>query len=252
MTEKPPVDYRTRIYAHYAKDFQCAGSEFNFVAAEKWGRAYRWYLRNWLPSNHDAVIAELGCGWGRLLQLFVGNGYTNVSGVDLSPDQVQLARKISPSVDEGNALQLLAQKEGHFDLIVALDLIEHLTKAEALTMLDLCFAALKPGGRFILQTPNADSPFGSQHRYGDFTHEFGLTPSLLTFLLGQAGFQTVQAREQGPVPIGYSVSSSVRFLLWRVLRSGITAWNLIETGSSGEVLTRVFMCSAVKPNRCDV
>lgn len=56
------------------------------------------------------------------------------------------------------------------------------------------------------------------------------------------------ARECGPVPWGYSLISTVRYGLWRLIRLGLFSYNLIETGSKDDgVLTRVFLSSAVKP-----
>jgi hypothetical protein len=84
-------------------------------------------------------------------------------------------------------------------------------------------------------------------RYGDFTHEVGLTPALLTRLLKLSGFQIVAAREAGPVPWGYSLVSSLRYLIWQSIRMGLKIGNLAETGSAGSgVLTRVFLITGLK------
>ena len=40
--------------------------------------------------------------------------------------------------------------------------------------------ALKPGGRWILHTANAESPFYGRVRYGDITHEQAFTQSRST------------------------------------------------------------------------
>jgi hypothetical protein len=128
-----------------------------------------------------------------------------------------------------------------------LDIIEHLVKLEVMRFLDASYKALKPGGRLILQTPNAESPWGSQHRYNDFTHEVGFNPNLLSRLLNLAGFQSMECRETGPVPSGYSLISSLRYLIWQSIRLGLKVWNLAETGSAGSgVFTRVFLATGVK------
>lgn len=38
-----PEDYRTRIYARYASNFQDAPASFDIGAAWRWSRAYRHY-----------------------------------------------------------------------------------------------------------------------------------------------------------------------------------------------------------------
>ena len=125
---------------------------------------------------------------GGLLHFLLALGYTDVRGVDISPDQVALARQVTPNVEQADVLAWLEGKKECFDLIVALDLIEHFHKDEVLRFLDLCFAALRPGGKLILQTPNADSPFGMQLRYGDISHEWAFNVNQLVRLLSRAGF----------------------------------------------------------------
>jgi len=119
-------------------------------------------------------------------------GYLNIQGVGISPEQVRLARQVIPDVAESNVLEWLEAHSSSFDLITALDLIEHFHKLEVLRFLDGCHNALKQGGRLILQTPNADSPWGTVHRYNDFTHEAGLTSNELSRLLALVGFARME------------------------------------------------------------
>jgi len=240
---------RNTIYARYGHDFQDAGEHFDAPSSERWGKAYRWYLRAWLPEHKDAAIADLACGNGKLLHFFKQLGYANLQGVDVSPDQVALARQVVPNVIQANALDWLAERSSCFDLLISFDLIEHLQREEALCFLDLCFAALKPGGRLVLQTPNADSPFGLQHRYNDITHEWAFNSNQLVRLLKRVGFINVEPREQGPVPWGYSLVSTARWLVWRMISCGLQTWNLAETGARLPVLTRVFLVGAVRDYR---
>lgn len=241
-------EYRDRIYQNYGTNFQNAAETFSVQAAAQWGRGYTYYLRGWLPADRKAVIADVACGGGKLLYLYQRLGYENFMGVDISPEQVKLARQIAPQVVEADVLNWLEENPNTFHLITGFDIVEHLEKSEVLHFLDACYKALKPGGRLVLQTPNAESPWGSMQRYGDFTHEVGFTPTLLERLLRLSNFQMIQARETGPVPWGYSLISSIRFLIWRSIRLGLQIWNLAETGASGSgVFTRVFLITAVKP-----
>lgn len=239
-----PSDYRARIYERYASRFQSAPATFDVEAARRWGRAYRHYLRGWLPRDKNARILDLACGGGKLLQFFIDMGYRDVHGVDISPEQVALARQVTPNVVHADVLTYLADQKGKFDLITGLDIVEHFRKDEVLHFLDLCFAALKLGGRLVLQTPNAESPWGTHHRYNDLTHELGFNPNALTRLLALVGFDAIEAREQGPVPLGYSVASSLRWVVWQAIRAGLKVWNVAETGDAGSrVFTRVFLVS---------
>lgn len=241
------TNYRDRIYEKYSSGFQDKGPAFDAVAARRWGKAYDWYFRNWLPADKDARIVDLACGAGSLLHFFHERGYSNIAGVDISPEQVALSRQVTGEVTQDNVLHFLQTHENIFDLITALDLVEHFHKEEVLIFLDGCYAALRPGGRLILQTPNAESPWAAGIRYGDFTHEVCFQSHSLGRLMRLTGFVNVAGREQGPVPKGYSTASRVRYILWRLIRLALQFYNLVETGGAGSgVFTRVFLMSGVK------
>jgi len=241
------TNYRQRIYASYGKNFQDAPENFDYNASLRWGKARRYHLRGWLPESKTARIVDLACGGGKLLHFFVEQGYQRVEGVDISPDQVALSRQITPNVTPGNVIEFLEANSGQFELITGFDIVEHFYKDEALRFLDAAYAALKPGGRLILQTPNAGVPWGAQHRYNDFTHELGFNPNALGRLLRVTGFSNYEARECAPPPYGLSLFSSIRFMLWQVIRLQLMAWNLIETGTTGDrVFTRVFLITGIK------
>lgn len=243
-----PEDYRTRIYARYASNFQDAPASFDIGAAWRWSRAYRHYLKGWLPADKEANMLDVACGGGKLLYFYQRLGFKNLSGVDISPEQALLARQVTPNVTEASVLDFLNSRSDTYDFISGLDIVEHFYKPEVLNFIDLCHRSLRSGGRLVLQTPNADSPWGMAMRYGDFTHEVSFNPNSLTRLLALAGFKDIGVRELGPVPIGHSALSTVRYVIWQTIRAGLKFWNLAETGNVGSgVYTRVFLITCLKP-----
>ena len=239
-------NYRQRIYDNYVSGFQGVKGAPPPSSSRRWAMAYRTYLHGWLPSEKTARILDVGCGSGNLLRHFKTLGYQNLHGVDISPEQVALARQGIPGVVEGNVFDYLDSASGQSDLIIGLDLVEHFNKDEVLRFLSACHKALRPGGRIILQTPNAESPWACSVRYGDFTHEVCFSPRLLARLLEMSGCRSIEAREAGPVA-RCGPSSAVRWLFWRLIRVPMVAWNIVETGNRGSgVFTRVFLISAVR------
>ena len=239
------MSYRTKLYEKYASNVQGQSERIDMTVADRWGKSYDIYLRDWLPADKDAAILDVGCGYGRLLRFFSKRGYTNVTGLDISPEQIEFARKIHPKVIYGNAIEFLESHSNEFDLIVALDIIEHFRKDEVMRFVDACYSALHSGGRLVIQTPNADSPFGLANRYGDFTHETCFNLCSLANLMKLHGFTAIEGRELGPIPCSWF--SSVRWLLWKLARLPLLAYNIIETGSQGSnIFSRVFVASGVK------
>ena len=234
------TDYRTRIYKEYASSMQDASLVFDEAEAARWGQAYDTFLKGWLPGIKDAAILEVACGGAKLLYFLKSRGYNNLQGVDISPEQVALACQVTENVVKGDAIKFLESHRERHDLIIGLDIVEHFQKDEALRFLDACYNSLRPGGRLVLQTPNAESPWGTHHRYNDFTHEIGFNPNSLERLLALAGFSDIMSRETGPVVHG--VASLGRYVIWKIIQAGLAIWNLAETGSKGSgIYTRVFL-----------
>ncbi|MHB8999534.1 MAG: class I SAM-dependent methyltransferase, partial [Thermoanaerobaculia bacterium] len=131
------------------------------------------------------------------------------------------------------------------DMLTAFDVVEHLTKDELFEFLDVCHEALKPGGSIVIQTPNAESPFGMRVRYGDITHEIAFDAESLRHVLEVTGFARFTARECAPVPMG--IASTGRSVLWSMIRQFLRFYNLVETGASGSgIFTRVLLAKAEK------
>lgn len=105
-------------------------------------------------------------------------GFTNVKGIDLSAEQVRLARERGLAVEVANAVTYLETTPETFDAILALDFVEHFSKAELLSLMPLIYSRLNPGGLLILQTPNGQGLFPNQIIYGDFTHLTIFSPPL--------------------------------------------------------------------------
>ena len=174
-------------------------------------------------------------------------GYRNLSGVDLSGEQVAISRQVIGDVEEADATAYLKAREGTFDLILALDLLEHMTREEGVQFLKACFGALRTGGRLVIQTPNPESPRAGGVVFGDVTHEQAIAPSALAGFLRFCGFEGIRMREAGPAPHG--IVSACRWLLWQALRLGPMLANMIETGGPGSgICTRVYFATGLKGN----
>jgi SAM-dependent methyltransferase len=144
----------------------------------------------------DAEVLDVGCGKGEWLGWLKQRGHLNLTGIDGSPSDVKVAASWLPGVQviEADAIDFLASKAANYDVIHAKDLIEHLTKDEIVTFLQRAHASLKPAGQIWLQTFNAQAPFASATRYGDFTHETGLTPPSIAQCLRACGFSDVSIK----------------------------------------------------------
>lgn len=102
-------------------------------------------------------VLDLGCGRGEVVRTCLERG-AHVVGLDFSYDALMLAQRIVPPVLAPLLradVQHLPLQSASFDLVFALDLVEHLYPAELNRLLEEAFRVLSTGGRLIVHTmPN--------------------------------------------------------------------------------------------------
>jgi len=129
--------------------------------------------------------------------------------------------------------------------VSALDFIEHLSKDEIFHLLHLACSSQPVGGRLLLRTPIAASPFGMSARYGDITHEVCFTSAALADVLRSNGYQVISSWEDGPT-LG-TVKQSLRWLACNIVRGIIGQASAAESGAWGDAIyTRNFWLLARK------
>jgi 2-polyprenyl-6-hydroxyphenyl methylase/3-demethylubiquinone-9 3-methyltransferase len=141
---------------------------------------------------------DVGCGAGLLAEPLARMG-ASVTGIDVAPELIAAAREHAM----GQRLEIdyravpVEAVEGQFDLVTALEVIEHV--AEPAAFLRSLSDHLAPGGLLILSTPNATDwsrlltitlaeGFG---RIPRGTHDFAsfITPERMRGLLSDAGLR---------------------------------------------------------------
>jgi 2-polyprenyl-3-methyl-5-hydroxy-6-metoxy-1,4-benzoquinol methylase len=97
-------------------------------------------------------VLELGCGTGWLSGALAERCGARVTGIDLSQEAVEQARRTFPHLEfhAGDALTL--RLEGPFDAVVSADVLAHIPDQQA--VIDLMARLLRPGGTFVLMTQN--------------------------------------------------------------------------------------------------
>lgn len=238
-------DWKSRFYEAYVSSGQARDTG---EAAEELFRPRKAFLNQiiarHLPPDRNARIVDLACGPGALLYFLEQAGYRDIAGVDISEEQIAVATRLGISSATCATLEdfLSAQADASVDIVLAIDILEHLTRPEVMEMLAAVRRVLKPGGRCLAHVPNSDGLFGMRIRYGDFTHELALNASSARQIFRVAGFREVRCFEDKPRVHG--AVSLVRRVIWDVGTLPSRLLLAAESGATGAILSQNMMIEA--------
>jgi SAM-dependent methyltransferase len=109
-----------------------------------------------LEHNPDALLLDIGCQTGintqRLAQVI---GTRRIVGLDYNARTLREAAQCGIAALLGDANQPLPFGDAVFDAVTAMDVLEHLVQPRVLV--SEAFRVLRPGGYFVVATPNLAS-----------------------------------------------------------------------------------------------
>lgn len=128
-------------------------------------------------------ILDVGCGTGANLLML--SKYGDAEGVDVSEDALAFCHERGLEKVKLGAAEELPYDDGTFDLVTALDVVEHLD--DDLAGLREMRRVLRPGGRVLLFVPTFMFLWGLQDDVSNHRRRYRL--SELRRVLEQAGFE---------------------------------------------------------------
>jgi SAM-dependent methyltransferase len=244
------MNVRERLYDAYISSGQAGGTVLNQLQEGKElfsnnGPYITQLIERHIPNDRNARIVDLGCGHGAYLYFLKQKGYQNLVGIDTSAEQVALAHRLDiQEVQCGDINEFLEQDSEAVDVVLLMDILEHLPLEIIMDLLDKVFSKLSKGGRLIIHVPNAEGLFGMRVRYGDLTHEQSFTPTSMQQLLKTTGFSTIGYSEDKPVVHG--MTSLIRRVIWDTMTAPHRLLLMAETGETHFVLTQNMLVVAQK------
>ena len=168
-------------------------------------------------------VLELGFGNGGFAGFCHERGF-GYSGTEIDAELVDRAQANGFEVVAADP-DLTALFEGRkFDLIVAFDVLEHLTQDEIIEALGHVSGLLTAGGRMIARFPSGDSPFSFGMQNGDMTHRTHIGSGMVRQFCLATGLRPHQIR--GPVlPIqGLGLRRAMRRAAVRAARAFVATF----------------------------
>ena len=141
-----------------------------------------------LITNNDKSLLDLGCGAGEFLRA-AKKFFRDELGVDINPDAVRICKKKNIPVVLADATNTKL-KANSFDVVRAMNLIEHLPDVEKLIL--EARRLLKKNGYLVLHAPTQWSIlYPVTNFYDDYTHVKPISKHGLERLMSDTGFEIV-------------------------------------------------------------
>lgn len=142
----------------------------------------------------EARVLDAGCATGYFLALLKDAGYSDLTGIDIS---AQLAEKARKRLDKSAKIivsdvqsYLNTTPDESFDLIFFHHVLEHIPREQTLEVLRGFYRCLRQGGLINIKTPNASYILSGNHMHGDFTHVTHFNERSMLQVLEGAGFES--------------------------------------------------------------
>lgn len=122
-------------------------------------------------------VLEVGCGWGALAAAMARDAGAQVTGITLSPSQLDYGQALIAREGLGDHVELRLQDyretSGCYDRLVSIEMIEAVGIAYWPGYFDMIRERLKPGGRAVLQAITiAADRFETYSRQPDFIQRY--------------------------------------------------------------------------------
>ena len=164
---------------------------------------------------NECKILELGFGQGAFLGYCKYLGL-KVTGVELNNKLLSMAKDKGFEVFDWEWFMSCEEK---FDLIVAFDVLEHLSRDELHFLFQKINVSLNVGGYFLARFPNGDSPIGMANQNGDHSHKTFIGSAMFEYFSRSSNLHLVSIRPESLPLIVDGLFRSLRRIFIFSLRS---------------------------------
>jgi SAM-dependent methyltransferase len=181
-----------------------------------WGGGHPGWRHRYIDRAFDLGLSlpatglDLGCGTGQHATAYLVERGLNVTGVDLSAQSINVARREVPAARfiVGDMTSIVLP-ESSFDLVVAFYSIIHVPRPEHAQLLARIAIWLRPGGLLVAamgggggqEAGHDEAWLGEEPMYWSYWD-----PSISAALIGDVGLEVVQDGEENVVENGQEVA----------------------------------------------
>ncbi|MBE0655917.1 MAG: cyclopropane fatty acyl phospholipid synthase [Bacteroidales bacterium] len=125
------------------------------------------------------TVLELGCGWGSFAKYAAEKYDAKVVGVNISREQVRLARELCKGLPVEIRLQDYREVEGTYDAVISIGILEHVGYKNYRTYMEVVNRCLKNDGVAFIHTIGSNKSLTSTNKWTDkYIFPNGMLPSI--------------------------------------------------------------------------
>ena len=135
----------------------------------------------YLHSQNVEAVCDAGCGCGIYALKLAMNGF-QVSGFDVAANAVEIARSLLEKAGASAELKTASVRstgyaDEQFDCVISRDVIDHMTKRDAIAAVRELYRITKPGGLLLITLDYLDTEYEEEphtiHEDGDYLFTAG-------------------------------------------------------------------------------
>jgi len=209
-------NYKKIIYKYYFS--KRSGKSLPLSLGDLSGKRpfYKNIICQHFPHDKEVSVIDIGCGYGAFVNLMKELDYHSTLGIDASPEMIKVSKKLNiKDIHQKDIMTFLKNCDNEsFEVVTAIDVIEHFSRQELFELLFQLNRIIKKGGRLITHQPNAEGVFGNAVLYGDYTHDLSFTRKSMDQILQANGFSDIESFEDKP--LRYNFKGVIRRFFWSI------------------------------------
>lgn len=224
----------------------------NLYSQRTFQRKVEYIKYNIAPSidikNKNQEVLEVGPGLGELVYFLNSNNIKNIDIVDNDKSiiaNIEKKFKIRNSYFSNSILKL-KNKLHKYDLIILIQVLEHLPPDDYIQTIKAFYDLLNPKGLLVIVAPNANNPLGLVERYGDLQHTSSFTTQSFIDLTLSAGIPQNKLEISGFEIPPYSLINVLRIFAQKTLHLWLYLLLAINGGVFYKPLTPNLMLKIYK------
>lgn len=184
-------------------------------------------------------VLEIGPGLGEFVSFLNSQKIANIDVIDNDKSIADSIKKKYKLLNFfiTNKIVSLDKKLNQYDLIVMIQVLEHLPVNQYEPVLKILYKHLKKNGFIVIVVPNGNNPLGLIERYADLQHYNCFTQQSLKDLINYSGIKNFEYKITGFEIPPYDPVNILRIILQKILHFCLLLIMIINGGNYFKVMT---------------